>query len=112
MPVLGGMIGPRHEEAPVMAAEKSSSKPASFMALSSMAPIPPVSASALPDMPAKITLQNTLTWPRPPGISPTRVLQKSKMRVATPPAFMIVPASMKNGIASMLKESPTAMIRR
>ena len=82
------------------------------MAFSSIAPIPPVSASALPDMPAKITLQKTLTWPRPPGMWPTSMLQKSKIRVATPPAFMIVPASMKNGIASILNESPPAIIRR
>ena len=63
---LGGMIGPMSEEEAVTPIVKSSSYPASRMALISTAPRPPASATADPDMPAKIMLPSTLTYPRPP----------------------------------------------
>ena len=59
--MLGGMIGPSVEEAAVTQQEKSLSNPFSFMALISMAPRPPASDTAVPDMPAKITLDRIFT---------------------------------------------------
>ena len=41
------------------------------MALISMVPMPAASASAVPDMPEKITEPMMLTWARPPFIQPT-----------------------------------------
>ena len=55
------MIGPSVEEAAVTQQEKSLSNPFSFMALISMAPRPPASDTAVPDMPAKITLDRIFT---------------------------------------------------
>jgi hypothetical protein len=46
------------------------------MALISIVPRPPASATAVPDMPAKITEPATLTWPSPPRIQPTSATAK------------------------------------
>ena len=53
--IEGGITGPIVDDAAVMAAENSSSNPASFMALISMDPRPAASATAAPDMPEKMT---------------------------------------------------------
>ncbi len=59
--IEGGKIGPTMAEAPVTAAENGSEKPRSFMALISMRPSPPTSASAAPETPEKIRLATMLT---------------------------------------------------
>jgi hypothetical protein len=45
--------------------------------LISIVPSPPASATAVPDMPAKITEPTTLTWPSPPRSQPTAAVAKS-----------------------------------
>jgi hypothetical protein len=97
MGMLGGMIGPMVEEAAVMAALKTVSKPSSFMALIAMVPSPPASAMAAPDIPAKMMLAITLAWPRPPGMWPMSDVAKRKSRRVMPPVFIRLPARMKNG---------------
>ena len=87
------------DDAIVIAAEKSSSYPFSRIPLISTTPRPPMSATALPDIPAKIMLAITLTWPRPPGIQPINASAKSKMRRVTPPVFINRPASVNSGKA-------------
>jgi hypothetical protein len=73
--------------------------------LISSRPSPPASAIAEPDMPEKIRLAVTLTWPSPPVKWPTRARAKPKMRSVTPPVFIAMPARMKQGTASSGKES-------
>ena len=70
------------------------------MALISIVPRPAASASAAPEIPAKIMLASTLTWARPPLMLPTTQLAKSKIFWVMPRAFIILPARMKNGTAS------------
>ena len=65
------MIGPSVADAAVMPTANSVGYPWSCIALISIVPRPPASATAVPDMPAKITLPMTLTWPRPPFSQPT-----------------------------------------
>ena len=62
-------------------------------------------ATALPDIPAKITLATTLAWPKPPGIQPTSSLQASKIFSVILPAFIRLPARMNSGTAISRKES-------
>ena len=69
-----------------------------------MLPSPPASATAAPDMPAKMTLAPTFTWPSPPCIQPTVARAKLKMRVVMPAVFIKWPARMKNGTAISGKE--------
>ena len=76
-----------------------------------MVPSPPASATAVPDMPAKITDPATLTWPSPPCSQPTQALAKSKMRSVMPAVFIKLPAMMKKGIASSGKESTPFTMR-
>jgi len=68
-------------------------------------PIPAASATAEPDMPEKITLATTLTWPSPPRNRPTTAAQKPSSRSLIVPAFMIAAATMKSGTARMMKLS-------
>ena len=70
-----------------------------------MAPKPPASATAEPDMPAKMMLATTLAWPRPPGIQPTSSLAVSKIFSVILPAFIRLPARMNRGTAISRKES-------
>ena len=93
--MLGGMIGPRMEEAPVIPMVMRIGYLASSMALISMLPRPAASAIAVPDMPAKIMLPTTLTWPRPPRRCPTRALAKLKIRSVIMLVFMILAARTK-----------------
>ena len=69
----GGKIGPTIAELDVTAAANAGEKPFFFIASISMRPMPPMSASAEPDMPAKIRLPKMLTCARPPGRRPTAV---------------------------------------
>ena len=52
-----------------------------------------------PEMAAKIMAAKTVTMPRPPGSRPKIRRQKRISRRETPPQFMTLPASMKNGTA-------------
>ena len=65
--------------------------------------MPATSATAVADMPAKIMLAITFTWPSPPRMKPTRALAKSKIRALTEPTFIRLAARMKNGIARIGK---------
>ena len=75
--MLGGKIGPTIAEAEVTAAAKGALKPFWRMASISMRPMPPMSASAEPDMPAKIRLPKMLTCASPPGRRPQAVSAKA-----------------------------------
>jgi hypothetical protein len=102
--MLGGITGPTIAEAAVIPAVNRSGYPAARIALTSTWPRPPMSATATPDMPAKIMLPTTFTWPSPPGTAPTRLLAKRKMRCVMPASLRMRPARMKSGIASSGKE--------
>ena len=98
-------MGPMTEDAAVTAPEKSSSYPFLVMASISMAPRPPASATAEPDMPAKIMLATTLEWASPPGIQPTSSLAVSKIFSVILPAFIRLPARINSGTAISKNES-------
>ena len=102
--MLGGMIGPMVEDAAVTQQEKSLSNPCSFIALISIAPRPPASDTAVPDIPAKITLDKMFTWPRPPGSQPTTFIQNANSFLVMPPVFISFAAKRNSGIASSVKE--------
>ncbi len=87
-----------------MVAAKRAVYPSLTIALISITPRPAASATADPDMPAKIMLPITLTCARPPRIRPTRRLATANIRSVVPPTFIRLPARMKNGIASRGKE--------
>ena len=74
----GGIMGPTREDAPVTANEKSSSYPASRMALKLDSPRPPASAIAAPDIPANTTDARILAWPRPPVTCPHQLTAEIK----------------------------------
>ena len=105
------MIGPMVDEAAVMPTANLASYLASRIALISIAPRPPASATAAPDMPAKITDAPTFTWPSPPRIHPTRASAKLKIRSVMPAVFIRLPARMKNGTASKGKLSTPLIMR-
>jgi len=96
-------MGPRIEEAPVTPMVSRMGYPASRMALISTVPSPAASAAAVPDMPAKIMLATTLTWPRPPRRWPTSVLANPKIRSVMPVAFITLAARRKNEAESSAK---------
>ena len=93
------------DEAAVTAAAKSLSYPASSMASISILPMPDTSETADPDMPAMIMDVSTLTWARPPVRCRTSVPAKRKILMPTPEPVSMNDAIMKNGIASVVKES-------
>ena len=99
----GGITGPIVDDAAVTPAEKGVSKPFSSIARISMVPSPAQSATALPLIPAKITLVRTFATPRPPGSRPTTSFAKSKILYVMPPVFISLPANRKNGTASRVK---------
>ncbi len=66
-------------------------------------PTPAASAMAEPDMPAKITLCTTFTWPRPPLKRPTTALQKCSRRFDRLPTFISSADMMNSGMASSTK---------
>ena len=74
--IEGGKIGPTIAEAQVSAPANSRLKPCEAIALISMRPSPPMSASAAPLMPEKIRLPTMLTCASPPWTRPTRVVAK------------------------------------
>ena len=59
-----------------------------------------MSATAVPEDPAKIMEARTLTWARPARKWPTSALAKLKMRSVRPISFISMPAMMKKGTAS------------
>jgi hypothetical protein len=63
------------------------------MALISIVPSPPASATAAPLIPEKMMDAPMLTCPSPPGSQPTKALAKSNNRLVTPTAFINVPAN-------------------
>ena len=67
------LLGSTRAEELVTAAANGAEKPFLRIASISMRPRPPMSASADPDMPAKIRLPKMLTCARPPGMRPTAV---------------------------------------
>ena len=68
-------------------------------------PIPAASATAEPDMPEKIKLATTFTWPRPPLKPPTNATQNFKRRSDIFPAFIIFAETMNKGTARSKKPS-------
>ena len=109
--MLGGITGPIVAAAATREAEKFGLKPLSTIALCRTCPSPAASAIADPDIPEKITLAITHTWPSPPGIWPTTALAKRKIRLVTPPVFIRFAARIKKGIASSVKPVVEAYIR-
>ena len=69
----GGKIGPTIADELVTAAANAGEKPLLRIASISMRPMPPMSASAEPDMPANTRLPKMFTWASPPGSRPTAV---------------------------------------
>ncbi len=65
-------------------------------------PIAAVSATAEPDMSAKMTLAPTSAMPSPPRIPPKMLVAKAASRVAIPLDDISVPVSIKSGIASRI----------
>ena len=63
-----------------------------------------VVAGAEPEMAAKMQADTTVTWPMPPGRWRTITSATRISRCDSPPADMISPASMKNGMASRLND--------
>jgi hypothetical protein len=108
--VLGGIIGPIVEDAKVMALENSRSYPFFVIPLISMVPNAPRSATALPDMPAKIILAKTLTCPNPPRIQPTLILAKLNMRWVIPAEFINLPARVNRGNAIKINDVITPVL--
>src|SRR5688572_15623170 len=80
------------------------------MALISMMPMPPASATAEPDMPAKITLPRMLAWHSPPFHQPTHTVANRKMRTVMPEEFIRLPMRMYMGAASSGKLSAALVI--
>ena len=103
--MLGGMIGPIVEDAAVTAQENSASYPSFFIAGMRMAPRLAVSATAVPEIPAKIIEATMLAWASPPWMCPTSALQKRMIRSEIPPRFIRFPARMNPGIQSSTKTS-------
>src|SRR6056297_321053 len=97
------MTGPLTPEAATTDAAKAGSKPRRFIIGIIVDPMAVVSATAEPEMPAKIVEAITATWPRPPRIHPTRYDEKFTRRRDIPPRSISAPAAMKNGIASIGK---------
>jgi hypothetical protein len=68
-------------------------------------PRPTTSATAEPDMPAKMIEVTTLTWPRPPRSRPTSATHQLVSRSEIVPAFMKLAETMNSGTASSTKLS-------
>ena len=69
------------------------------MAFISIAPSPAQSATAAPEMPAKIIELRILTCASPALKWPTKAFAKLNIRSVTPDIFMRLPAMIKNGTA-------------
>ena len=100
----GGMIGPIVAAAAVRPAAMPIGYLASRIARISTTPRPPASATADPDMPAKIIDAMTLAWQSPPRSQPTITVAKPKMRWVTPALFITCPIRMNSGAATKVKE--------
>jgi hypothetical protein len=102
--ILGGMIIPIVEDAPVTATLKGRSYPSSIIAFIIIALAPAVSAVAEPDMPAHIMETSTFTMARPLLTKPISEVTKSTNLLKILVEVMIFAASMKKGTASKGKE--------
>ena len=95
------MMGPMTEDTAVSAAAKAGVYlPSRVISDCITLPELAASASAEPDMPAKMMLCTTLTWARPPRQCPTSALQKRSSRSMMLPLFMNSAARMNSGMAS------------
>ena len=101
----GGMIGPMPADAAVTATEKSGSYPAFVIALTSMVPSPPASASAEPDIPANTMEDKTFACARPPGRWPIHFSNIPNSRSVNPTSFIKHPTNKNAGNASILKSA-------
>ena len=75
------------------------SYPAFFIVETTTRPSPAASATAVPEIPAKITEATIVTCANPPRIRPVSMAAKRKMRSVIPVEFISSAARMKNGIA-------------
>ena len=97
----GGMIGPMIDDTQVSAAAYAGGYlPSRVISDCISLPEAAASASAEPDMLAKMTLCTTLTCARPPRKRPTIALQKCSSLSMMLPVFMNSAARMNSGIAS------------
>ena len=83
-----------------------------LMAGMSTVPSAAASATAEPDISAKNMLVTMETWASPPRMKPTSALAKSTSRLEIPEWFMICPARMNSGMATMGKLSAPLNMRR
>ncbi len=97
----GGMIGPITDDTQVSAAANAAGYLPSLVIIDCMIlPDAAASASAEPDMLAKMMLCATLTCASPPRNRPTSALQKTSSLSMMLPVFMNSAARMKSGMAS------------
>jgi len=94
MGMLGGMTIPIVEEMAVTATEYGRGYLSSIMWGMRILPMPAVSATAEPEIPAKIMLARMFTWARPPVRCPTRASQNSMILRLIPPQPIRFAASM------------------
>ncbi len=95
------MIGAIVAEAAVMAqARPGGYLPCSRISFVATRPGPAASVMALPEMPEKIMLASTVTWPMPPRKRPTSTFAAAQRRSETVAAFMMFAARMNIGIAT------------
>jgi hypothetical protein len=93
------------ELAAVIAQAYSASYPDFFIAGIITPPIEAVSATAVPDIPAKIIDEPILANPIPPRMCPNSLSPKSTIFCVIPPTFIRLPANTNPGIANNTKES-------
>ncbi len=98
-PMDGGMIGAMIEAEAISPAARPGSCPALRIIGNSNAPSAAASATAEPERLAITQAAKIATKPRPPRTWPTMTSARLTMRRERPPAFMISPASRKNGTA-------------
>ena len=75
-----------------------------------MAPMAATVAGPEPETAAKNMHATTAAMPSPPGKSPATASERSVSFLEIPPLLMSVPARMKNGSASSVKESAVTII--
>ena len=90
---------------PGMAPEKSCGCPSRSIAAMNTGPSADASATAEPDIPAKMTDDRIATWHNPMQTWPTNALAMRMMRSAMPLSFISSPARMNSGIAMIGNES-------
>ena len=103
--LLGGINKPVGEDVIFTAAENAGSYPSFFCNGAIVPPTAAAAATADPEIEPNIILASTLTCAKEPGKRPPNTLANSIKRNAIPPRFIILPARIKNGIASKEKLS-------